>query len=291
MIKMIVVDMDGTLLNSKGELDLYTIEVLLKVQQEGVRLVLATGRNYTSLQGYAQQLKMSEYGGYYLGVNGQQITNVATNETTYIKVIPVATARRAIKKGMELELEVIGVVNDSLFVYIPEALMKRKEEYVIANNITFKERVAGVFGLVYQQKYDNIYYIKSYEELTIDVNKVVFAEEPEILAKHRSFLEEEFSEDFEFAYTSPRWMESMAKGISKGNSLISLANELNIELDEILVFGDGENDLSMLRVVKHSIAMENAMECVKQEVSEITESNDDAGVAKAVMRHVYGKEN
>ena len=289
MIKMIVVDMDGTLLNSKSELDQYTIDVLKRVQNDGVKLVLATGRNYTSLKGYAEQLDMKKYDGYYIGVNGQQITSVATDETNYIKVIPNDVAHRAITLAIKLEIEVIGVVNDSLFVYIPEELMKRKEEYVIANNITFKERVAGVFGLVYQQKYENIYYINSPEELTIDVNKVVFAEEPEKLAEVRPILEKEFIDDFEFAYTSSRWMEAMAKGITKGNSLIELANELNIGLDEILVFGDGENDLSMLRVVKHSIAMANAMDVVKKEVSEITESNDDAGVAKAVMRHVYGE--
>ena len=98
-------------------------------------------------------------------------------------------------------------------------------------------------------------------------------------------LLEKLGHKYHFARTSPQWIECAPQGINKGAAILRLAERLGITPDQIAVFGDGENDLSMFRVVKYPIAMGNAMDTVKKEAFEVTLDNNSSGIAHFLKKH------
>ena len=84
-------------------------------------------------------------------------------------------------------------------------------------------------------------------------------------------------------------IEINAAGVNKGKGLLELGGILGISREEIMAFGDGDNDIAMLREVGFGVAMENADEEVKAVADYVTGSNDEDGVAKAIARFVLGE--
>jgi Cof subfamily protein (haloacid dehalogenase superfamily) len=84
-------------------------------------------------------------------------------------------------------------------------------------------------------------------------------------------------------------IEINAAGVNKGKGLLELGEILGISREEIMAFGDGDNDIAMLREVGFGVAMENADEEVKAVSDYVTGSNDEDGVAKAIARFVLGE--
>ena len=87
MLKAIVMDMDGTLLNEKNEISPRTLEYLKEQEKKGVKLVLASGRSYTRLLPYAKELEMDRYGGWLIEVDGIAVYDPKTNERTKFRVM------------------------------------------------------------------------------------------------------------------------------------------------------------------------------------------------------------
>ena len=84
-------------------------------------------------------------------------------------------------------------------------------------------------------------------------------------------------------------IEINAAGVNKGKGLLELGEILGISREEIMAFGDGDNDIAMLREVGFGVAMQNADEEVKAVADYVTGSNDEDGVAKAIARFVLGE--
>jgi len=79
-------------------------------------------------------------------------------------------------------------------------------------------------------------------------------------------------------------LDVMVKGVSKGEALLAYGKSLGIEKDEIIVIGDSENDLSMLKSVGYPVTLENGEDCLKEIAKLVTPSNDEAGVAKGLKK-------
>ncbi|MDR1795671.1 MAG: Cof-type HAD-IIB family hydrolase [Erysipelotrichaceae bacterium] len=286
-IKLIAMDMDGTLLDSQSRITTKTREALLEAQKQGIRLVLASGRNYLGLVESARELKMKEYGGFFLGVNGQQITNLKTGETQYIARISIPLAKKVLAYAVANDLEFFAVLNDTLYNYFSPQLKKKKLEYAKEHHLPQEHLTASVFSFVKKQNYEHIYYIEGKpEDIVVEANKLVFAQEPEILQKHIPALQRLFGSDLEMGRTSPRWLEFTPKGINKGSSLQAVMKQEKIKKEEVIAFGDGENDLAMLQAAGLGIAMSNAMEPLRQAADYITLSNDEDGIALALEKYL-----
>lgn len=287
-IKMIVMDMDGTLLNSQALIDEETLEALVEAEKRGIRLVLSSGRSYKSLMKYGEQLKMPEYDGYFIGANGASVTKTSVMTHRIIRQLQIDEIREIFEIAMPYHVEIMGVLDSTIYDYIPDDLYKLKEEYRKENHIA--EDVpwtGGAFGLIIDQRkgYSEINYIKSAEEINCPVNKICLAHEPDKLELPYKELREKIGNKYHLARTTYRWIECQPLGINKGNALALLTKELNIQPDEILVFGDGENDLSMMNAVKYPIAMGNAMESVKKISFEVTLDNDSNGIAYFLKKY------
>lgn len=287
-IKMIVMDMDGTLLTSNQEISCRTKETLIQAEEKGIILVLASGRSYRTLVPFGEQLNIPSFGGYYIGVNGAAITNAKTMKHTIIRQLQLPEIKEIFEATKPFEIETMAVLDDTIYDYIPTSLRAIKKQFRIDNNIA--EDVpwtAGTFSMIVDQRkgYNHIYEIQNASEIPCPVNKICLAHTKEKLEEPYQWLVQNLGERYHFARTSLEWIECAPQGINKGNAIRKLAEELNIGLDQILVFGDGENDLTMFEAVKYPIAMGNAMEKVKETAYEITLDNNHDGIAEFLNKN------
>lgn len=280
--KMIIMDMDGTLLNSEGVITPRTKQKLIESEKAGVVVVLASGRSWKTLQGFGKELEMDKYNGWFIGANGTALTEVKTMEHTVLGQVTPEEIKEVFEIAKPFEVEVMGVQDATIFDYIPDSLREIKRQYRIENEIA--EDVpwtGGVFKLVSDQRkgYSQIYDLKTQEGFTESVNKMTFCHNEEIIKELYETLSEKLGDRFNFMRTSHTWLECTPKSISKGNAIRKLQEMLHITKEETVIFGDGENDLSMFDCGV-AVAMGNAMETVKQAADAVTEDNNSDGIAK-----------
>lgn len=281
-IKLIIMDMDGTLLDADSNITKDNLDALIKAQQKGIRLVLASGRSYKSLLRYGKQLQMDKYNGYFVGVNGAAIYDCQNDHNEVINQLNIEQIQDIFNEALKYDIEVMGVLDDTIYDYIPESLLKIKEDYRLNNNIAKDvPNTAGSFAIVTDQRkgYDHIYFINDVNEIKVKVNKICMAHLSATIDKVYPSLAKSFDGKYHLAKTTSQWLECTPLGINKGETIVKLADRLNIKKDEMIVFGDGENDLSMFDVAGYAIAMENAMDSVKNRAYDITLDNNHDGIA------------
>lgn len=284
--KMIIMDMDGTLLNSDGKISERTKQALMNAQEKGAHLVLASGRSWKTLKAFGEELKMPEYNGWFIGVNGAALTETKTMEHQVISQLQLDEIREVFEVAKPFETEIMGVLDATIYDYIPSSLRELKKQYRIENQIA--EDVpwtGGVFALVADQRkgYSEIYDIQSYEEIPCPVNKMTFCHTADKLSSLYDTLLNQLSDKYNFVRTSLQWIECTPKSVSKGNAIRMLQEKLNITKEETIIFGDGENDLSMFSC-GHAVAMGNAMDTVKEKADEVTLDNNSDGIAHVLER-------
>jgi hypothetical protein len=183
--------------------------------------------------------------------------------------------------------EPMACFDDGLFDYFPASLKPVKEKLRQERNVSEDHPwTAGPFSWLedLRKGYPHISYIKKGNEISRDVNKLqVMANEEDIPALFDEALNA-FGEQFEVFRTTPRQLEVLPKGFSKGKTLQRMMQEHGWKEDEILAFGDGENDVSLFEVVKHSYAMKNALPFVQEQAEHVTRfSNREDGIGKELM--------
>lgn len=292
-IKLIVTDMDGTLMTSEHVMDKTTKEALMEAQKRGIKLVLASGRTYDHMYPTALELEMDKYGGYIICDNGAGYSKVIDNKR---KEICSFTKQ----EGKEL-YEFITPYDTDFMIITDKAIYRR-----------ISSLFSGLFGkkvTVAQQKYidehpwffrpdeevvdyTNEHYkvsidIKSADEIPDKLTKVgTCTYDPKILAKIQKDLLEKFGDKYNAVFCSESWLEVNPSLATKGQTLKMVGEELGISLDQAMVFGDSENDVSMFNECKYAVAMGNAMDLLKNVAFESTDSNDNCGIANYLKRNV-----
>ena len=118
-----------------------------------------------------------------------------------------------------------------------------------------------------------------------ELNKMGCSDRPERIPEVYEYLKEHFEKRYEIARTDSRSIEISRKGISKGNALKRLMEEEGVRPEEVLAFGDGENDISLFKAVSHSIAMGNAEDYVKEYATDVTGTNNEDGIVMALEKY------
>ena len=171
----------------------------------------------------------------------------------------------------------MGLADDSMYDYIPKSLIPLKQEYRRKHQLPDDYPwTAGAFSIVFDNRegYPNQYMIQSGEEYPQGLNKIA--------AVHEAAL----GSDFWLGLTSPAYLEIMEKGVSKGNALTMLCEQLHIDTADVIAFGDGENDIEMLKTAGTAVVMENALEQVKAYADIVCPSNENDGIAKTLMKYL-----
>lgn len=269
-IRLLALDLDGTILTPALEMSERTRAAVAAAQAQGVRVVLATGRMYRSTVRYAQQLDLAGplicYQGGYIREMPQ--AEGAPGELLLHRQMPADAARDAIRWSRRHGLDPHINIGDRLLIGRgPD----ETPDY---------ERMAGV-GPEYVG--DLLAAVDG------PVTKVLAVGAPglprDVLADARSA----FADRLEVTVSHPEYLEFMPLGVTKSSGIAFLADRLRIPMSAVMAIGDQSNDLEMLRDVGLGVAMGDAPLEVRQAADEVTVSVHEDGAALAIERHVLGR--
>lgn len=279
-IKLIALDLDGTLLTNKKTIDEQTKQRLLTAQKQGIVIVIATGRDKGAIEFVYKPLQLEHLGNNFVaGVNGQIIYDFHKKEYFVDRVLGEQDAKRINACAKKYNFECICCCGYDNYDYISRRLKAVKK----LRSLFFGKPMDYGFN---EGKRRFIPIHDANYTITQDVNKCVLIQSAAYFKKNLAMLRNELF-DYELLSVGPAWIEVMPKGVSKGTALLRIGKELGISTDEMMAFGDAENDMEMIRTVKYGIAMGNAMESIKQAAFYVTDTNEKMGIAKALDTFVF----
>lgn len=285
MYKMIILDLDGTLLNDYKEVSRENVNLIKRAYNEkGIISVIATGRPLE----YANEISKlygNCFANYIIACNGAIIKNNETNE--YIHQVSFTN-----EEVLNIRKIFLQENADYMMLYTDEqAIIETKNEKELENSgITIgqmKTRVENIENVIKNDK-DLINLlcliggnILPLENIIKKINTLGDMEPPIIC----NYLYKTAENIYESKY-----IDIIKKGCSKKNAIHILADKLGIKQEEIIVMGDGGNDISMFECAGLKIAMANAQKELKEKADFITTSNNDNGVAIAIKKFIFKEE-
>lgn len=270
-IKMIGLDLDGTTLNTEGKFSNRTIEAFRKAKNQGVHIVVATGRALCSLPPDIYSIDGLEY---VITSNGARIIETSDNKTIYENFINVDVVKiiHDFLKSKDAMIEIFyggrAYISAEEFERITSGgFTRRNRDYVSSTRMP----VEDIFGMLYE-KADSI------ENISINYSSY----------EEKSRMEEELRGFSGMTLTSSFPFNNEIGGLttSKATALLYMMEKLNVKKEELMCCGDSPNDLAMLQLAGVGVAMDNGEEVVKSHADYITASNGEDGVAKAIERFV-----
>lgn len=267
MIKLIAIDLDGTLLTDEKKITDRNKEILTKAKNQGVKVVLCTGRPLISINDYLNRLDLRDAGDYSITFNGGAVQKNDTGEELLSCPLSLTDVKQIAEVMTELDLPLDIISNDTC-INIP----------------TSKSRQS-----IYQSINPILKYVtKEVAELdeTIIFNKMVVAAEADYLDEQLKGLSKEWYEKFNIMKSRDELLEIIRPDVSKANGIDLLAKELGIKQSEVMAIGDEENDESMISYAGMGVVMANGNEELKKIAQFVTKSNEEDGVAYAVEKFV-----
>ena len=275
-IKAILLDIDGTLTNSKKEITPMTKEVLMKAQDKGIRLVIASGRPAKGLFQYGDQLDMRYNHGLFVAYNGARVVDCETGDVLVDITIDKNTTKEVLHHLKKFNVRPLITHGSHMVV-----------EDVYNCMVSDKGRVFNV--LEYESRM-NSYRLMETEDLEkfIDfpVNKILTAGDSDYLEQHYKKMAAPFEGRLSMMFTANFYFEYTAMNVNKGTSLSKAMERLGIKPEECIAFGDAQNDISMLEYAGIGVAMANAQQAVLDMADEITDDNEHDGIAKSLLKHI-----
>ena len=260
--KLLVLDVDGTLLNNQKEISPRTLAALLKVQQMGVHIVLASGRPTNGVMPIAEKLELNHYGGYILSYCGGQVSNVQSGGRLYEKRIDPEWIPYFEKKAKKNDFAIFTYHKDFILTDKPD------NKYVIQEANLNKMQIVGV---------DNFA-----EAVDFPPCKCMLArDDEEALIGLENHWKKRLDGVLDAFRSEPYFLEVVPQFIDKGNTLGVLMTKLSVSPEEVIAIGDGVCDVTMLQLAGVGIAMGNAEDSVKACVDKTTLTNEEEGVAVA----------
>lgn len=271
-IRMIGLDMDGTLLTTEKELTEHTREVLREAIDRGVAVLPATGR---PLAGIPEEVLKFPGVRYAVASNGARIVDLKENRVIYEDLVPYETGRRVLEICSRYD-SMLEIYYDGVG-YAEEEKLKHLDEYVprlpMARYIASSRRPVADVRAMHEERKAPTDKVQALFRTTEECKKAWKEVEKEI-------------PDIEITGALSNNIEVNAKGVNKGRGLMILGELLGIHREEIMAVGDGSNDIAMLREAGLGVAMENATEAVKAAADVATLSNDQEGAAAAIEKYV-----
>lgn len=264
MIKLVAIDMDGTLLNSQHVIVPQNIPVIKAASARGVKIVLSTGRPLSGLRAELKTLGITDEDQYVVAFNGslvQSVTGQVLSSTTfsyddYLDLV-------ALSKAYDLSLCIEN--NDAI--------------YTTSHNLNHTI-AAESYLLNLPLK------IRDLAEIPHDLRmpKCMFIDDPEKIDRLLAELDPALTTRFNFLRSDANYIDVMPKAATKGTGLAHLTDYLKIKPADVMAIGDQHNDLAMLDFAGTAVAMGNGIPEVKKIADFVTGVNDDGGVAQAIEK-------
>ena len=260
--RAIALDLDGTLTNHDKVVTPKTREALLKAASQGAVIILASGRPTYGIEPVAECLELNKQGGYILSYNGGNIVNAKTGEKLFSQFLPDEVIPELYAYAKEHGHALLGYAGNEIITEMPDDQYVKEESRINKMNI---------------RKVDNLF-----ESLEPHPTKLLMTGDPTLMLKAEEELVEKLGDRMDIFRSAPFFLELVPKGIDKAKSLTRLLTKINLTPADLIAFGDGYNDLSMLKLAGMGVAMENAAPEVRAEADYVTLSNEEDGVAAAL---------
>lgn len=287
MYKLVAVDLDGTMLNSYGEVTENTKRVIKKAIQKGTEVVIASGRSIDSIKTIAKEIGSSKY---IIAGNGAVVYDIKNDEILYEKYIPKSKALDIIKICEENSISYNVYTNKSIIAnnlrynvlyYYKENLKKEDSK---KTNITLVENIYDYIKEIKDQKVMKIFIcditksvfssiIKKFDSME-DVEVLDVSHMSRKIIKHGSV-----DVPIEYYYT-----EISMKNVDKWYAIEFLINKLGIKKEEVIAIGDNMNDRKMIQESGLGVVMKGSTPKVTEVADYITEDNNNEGVANAIEK-------
>jgi len=271
MYKLAVFDLDGTLLDEKHELSRNNINAVNRLKKFGVNIALATGRPDQLVKEYIHKLNLKDP---IITCNGACIRNPLTGVEWLNKIISKTVVSRVAKMCFENGYQFMAYSKDGII----SQLNDRVKYFMERNNKLPKEHHAHFIIS------SNANYISE----KYDVNKIL------IIERDPNRYKELYNEllklgDVSLVRSQTGFLDVMPKGTSKMEALKILANYYGVSRNEIIAFGDQDNDLEMLKYAGYAITTSNGVESVKQIADYVSKDHNESGVAYAIEHVIIKK--
>lgn len=264
-IKLIAIDLDDTLLKNDLTISPRAKQAIKEAVNQGVAVTFATGRMFSSALPYALDLQLDLPLITYQGA----LVKYVDGRVIYHKPIPLELAKKAVKFLQPYGYHVNLYINDELYMEkeSPEGsryLKIAKVPVHLVNDLS--------------------------EALTVEPTKMLIIVEDAGIDQLACDLGREFGTSLNIMKSKSHFLEIGNKEATKGHALADLAQSLLLQPAQVMAIGDSWNDLDMIIYAGWGVAMENAVEEVKQHAQYITCKNDDDGVAEAIEKFVLNKQ-
>ncbi|BDR58893.1 Cof-type HAD-IIB family hydrolase [Xylocopilactobacillus apicola] len=263
MIKLICIDLDGTLFNDSTKITNYTKEVIARARKLGIKIIITSGRPLTGVDSVIDYLELddSDYvitynGGLIQTVGGEPIQQFAL---TYQDVLEIDLFNRIHGTNVEFQTPIDAYTTwhhvnwhvsfENFMTHLPLNIV---EEGDLPPNLTYIKAMAN--------------------------------DGPNVLDQIELKIPETFYKKLNVIRSSPNNIEFLNKNATKGNGMRALSKKLGIDLRETMAIGDETNDLSMIETAGLGVAMGNAIPAIKKIAQVETDDNNHDGVAKAIEK-------
>lgn len=265
--KLIALDIDGTLFNSSQEIMPMTRKKLIELQQQGTSIVLASGRDISSLSSIGKQLKMDQYPqNGYLCLNGLEIYDSSYRLIHNEKKLTKEDALILDEYAKEFCMDMIFFFAKGLFI------IEHGHTGIIEHHFMTrcKEKILSVDEIPHDY-FD-------------DLRKVAFVQNRERMSQIKKDVYQKVGSLFEVTLVEPDWIEINPLGLNKGHALEIFCQLKNISIDKTIAFGNGENDIHMLKCAGKGIAMGNSFDSVQEIADDICLRADEDGIGEYLKR-------
>lgn len=265
MIKLITIDVDGTLVSPLKRLSKENIIAIDRARDMGVHIALASGRPYHSMERYIKKLGLDRKGHFTVCQNGSYIFDNAIGKPIRGNFQTIKDLKRLDNLMADFNVEV-SAMNDMGF-------------YTRHKNPNIYTKIDALINKLKLEQID-------YDRVTDDKHfgRFLILGSKSNIDKVLKNMPKEVLEDYYAVQTAPFLIEVMNKKANKGHAVKLMAEMLDINPDEIMSIGNEKNDIPMLEQTGFPVAMENAVDELKKHAKFITKSNLQNGVAYAINK-------
>ena len=263
--RLAAIDLDGTLLNEHYKLSEENCEAVMELSESGVIVILASGRMHATILPFARIMSLESP---IISYNGAMVKEIKTGELVYHIPISHPIAKEIIEYCVQHGLH-LNFYNDDI-LYVRELNRWSKLYDTRTGATSHPIRDLSFF---------------SGKEPT----KLQIVDAPEkidsLFVEFSNWLQDRLY----ITKTQPEYLEFMNPEVSKGSALTAVANKLGIPKEKIIAFGDGYNDVSLMKAAGFSIAMGNSVNEILECASYVTDTNEENGVATAIRKLLLGE--
>ena len=262
--KLLVLDLDDTLLNDDHLISEKNKEMLLKAQEKGVKVVLASGRPTLAMMQYALDLQLEKYGSYIISFNGAVILDMEKQEIIYEQSLTIEEIHELHDFSKEHNIHII--------TYSEKGIVSETDSEYIDVEIKLT-------GIPHHK-------VKSFKnEVQYPAVKCILLEDPSYLKIIEVKLKEKYS-DLSVSISKPFFLEVMPKNVDKAAGIGLVAKRLGIRQEEVIAVGNAGNDLSMIQYAGLGVWVDNVNPELRHHGDVIVASNNNDGVAEVVQRFI-----